>query len=280
MKNDTIHVMVTINKNYILPLRVMLKSLVTSNSQESIQIWLLHSGIPARDLFALEAYCSSLHMTLAQVEVDRAIFENAPVSQQYPQEMYYRLLAPRLLPDTLERILYLDPDILVINPVRSLWELPLGECAFAAASHSGVFEIINDVNRVRLKKEHDYYNTGVLLMDLAKARELVKAEEIFNCVREHSEKLVLPDQDVFNLLYGGLTLQLDDSIWNYDVRYFSAYLLKSDGQCNMDWVMENTVFLHFCGRQKPWKTTYLNRFAALYKHYMNLVKIGFKNETT
>lgn len=278
MKNDTIHVMVTINKNYIFPLRVMLRSLATSNPQESFQIWLLHSGIPAKDLYTLEEYCSSLHMTLTQVEIDRAIFESTPVSQQYPQEMYYRLLAPKLLPDTLERILYLDPDILVINPVRPLWELPLGDCTFAAASHSGVFDIINDVNRVRLKKEHDYYNTGVLLMDLAKARELVKAEEIFNCVREHGEKLVLPDQDVFNLLYGGLTLQLDDSVWNYDARYFSAYLLKSDGQCNVDWVMGNTVFLHFCGRQKPWKVTYVNRFAALYKHYMTLVNTSSSNK--
>nr|WP_243005008.1 glycosyltransferase [Hungatella effluvii] len=36
--------------------------------------------------------------------------------------MYYRLLAPHLLPEPLEKILYLDPDILVINPLRSLWE--------------------------------------------------------------------------------------------------------------------------------------------------------------
>lgn len=280
MKTDTIHLLVSFDKNYIGPFQVLLQSLAASNPRETFHIWLLHSTIPHEDLYALEGFCAAHHTTLTPVEVDRAIFESAPVSQQYPQEMYYRLLAPLLLPDTLERILYLDPDILVINSVRPLWELSLGDCAFAAASHSGVFEIINDVNRARLKKEHDYYNTGVLLMDLVKAREVVKAEEIFNCVREQPEKLFLPDQDVFNLLYGGFTFQLDDSIWNYDARYFSAYLLKSDGQYTMDWVMGNTVFLHFCGRQKPWKITYLNRFAALYKHYMNLTKIRSTNETT
>lgn len=274
MKTDTIHLLVSFDKNYIGPFQVLLQSLVASNPQETFHIWLLHSAIPSEDLHELEAFCAARRATLTPVAVERSIFEGAPVSQQYPQEMYYRLLAPLLLPDTLERILYLDPDILVINSVRPLWELSLGDCTFAAASHSGVFEIINDVNRVRLKKEHDYYNTGVLLMNLVKAREAVKAEEIFNCVREQSEKLLLPDQDVFNLLYGSLTFQLDDSIWNYDARYFSAYLLKSDGQYTMDWAMENTVFLHFCGRQKPWKITYLGRFAALYKHYMNLAKIG------
>lgn len=273
MKAGQIHLLVSFDKNYIGPFRVMLKSLAVSNPQESFHIWLLHSAIPEAELGALERYCAAQRMVLTPITVDRAIFEDAPVSQQYPQEMYYRLLAPLLLPDTLGRILYLDPDILVINSVRPLWELQLRQCTFAAASHSGVFEIINDVNRVRLKKEHDYYNTGVLLMDLVKAQELVKAEEIFNCVREQSEKLVLPDQDVFNLLYGNHTLQLDDNVWNYDARYFSAYLMKSDGQCNMDWVMKNTVFLHFCGRHKPWKATYLSRFAALYKHYMNLTQL-------
>lgn len=273
MKNDTIHLLASFDKNYIGPFRVMLQSLVASNPREHFHIWLLHSAIPPEALCELDAFCAAHHAALTPIAVDRAIFEDAPVSQQYPQEMYYRLLAPLLLPDTLRRILYLDPDILVLNPVRPLWELPLGDHAFAAASHSGVFEIINDVNRVRLKKEHDYYNTGVLLMELTKAREMVRAEEIFACVRERSEKLLLPDQDVFNLLYGGCTLQLEDSVWNYDARYFSAYLLKSDGQYTMDWVMENTVFLHFCGRQKPWKVTYLSRFAALYKHYRNLARI-------
>ena len=204
METDTIHLLVSFDKNYIGPFQVLLKSLAITNPKESFHIWLLHSSIPHEDLYALEGFCAAHHTTLTPVAVDRTIFKNAPVSKQYPQEMYYRLLAPLVLPSTLERILYLDPDILSINPVRPLWELSLGDRAFAAASHSGVFEIINGVNRMRLKKEHDYYNTGVLLMDLAKARGLVKAEEVFRCVREEPEKLLLPDQDVFNLLYGCL----------------------------------------------------------------------------
>lgn len=274
MQGDKMDLLVTFDKNYIEPFRVMLKSLAVSNPQEKFRIWLLHSAIPDEDLQALAEYCSGHRMTLTWIQVDRSIFKAAPVSRQYPQEMYYRLLAPVLLPDTLNKILYVDPDILVINPVRPLWEMQLGECAFAAASHSSIFEVINDVNMVRLGKSHDYYSTGILLMDLVKAQKMVKTEDIFNCVRERMDTLLLPDQDVFNLLYGAYTLQLDDNIWNYDARYFSAYQLKSEGKCNIDWVMRNTVFLHFCGKQKPWKSKSPNRFSALYKHYMNLVQIG------
>lgn len=184
--------------------------------------------------------------------------------------MYYRLLAPHLLPTSLEKVLYLDPDILVINPIRPLWEVKLKDCIFAAASHIGVTNIINGVNRIRLGTNHDYYNTGVMLMDLKKAREIVKPEEIYQCVNDYKAELLLPDQDVFNFLYGEQTLPLDDAIWNYDARYYSNYLIRSGGEYHLDWVMQNTVILHFCGKKKPWTQSYSYRFAALYKHYMKI----------
>lgn len=271
MQKDKINLLVTFDKNYIPPFQVMLRSLVATNPQEMFHIWLLHSAIPEQELQALNEYCSALRVALSPLQVDRAFFENAPVSKQYPQEMYYRLLAPLILPASVDKILYIDPDILVINPVRPLWEIELDGNVFAAASHTGVFDVMNGVNRARLGKEHDYFNSGVMLMDLTKARELVKPKDIYDCVREHSAELILPDQDVFNFLYGTYTLQVDDEIWNYDARYYSSYLLRSNGLCDMDWVMQNTVFLHFCGKKKPWKASHSSRFGALYKHYMNLV---------
>lgn len=270
MTHDTINLLVTFDKNYIPPFQVMLKSLISTNPEEHFHIWLLHSAIPQDALQSLENYCHSSGTDFTPLQVDRALFQNAPITKQYPQEMYYRLLAPVILPDSLDKVLYLDPDILVINPVRPLWEIDLKDCVFAAASHTGVFDVMNEVNRVRLGKEHDYFNSGVMLMDLEKARELIRPEEIFNCVRDHAAELLLPDQDVFNYLYGSYTLQIDDEIWNYDARYFSAYRIRSNGTCNMDWVMQNTVFLHFCGKQKPWKASHSSRFSSLYKHYQNL----------
>lgn len=270
MQSDKINLLVTFDKNYIRPFKVMLKSLVTTNATEMFHVWLLHSDIPIENLQELHEFCSEQRVTLTPIQVDRKIFKHAPISKQYPQEMYYRLLAPLLLPESIEKVLYIDPDILVINSVRPLWEIDLGDNAFAAASHSGVFDLMSDVNRARLGQEHDYYNSGVILIDLIKARKIVKAEEIFDYVKTHSAELVLPDQDVFNFLYGDDTLQIDDTIWNFDPRYFTAYRLRSNGQRDMDWLMQNTVFLHFCGKKKPWKASYSNRFASLYKHYMNL----------
>lgn len=272
MRNDKIHLLVTVDQNYIRPLQTMLKSFVVNNMGEKVHVWLLHSGIPPESLNRLTEFCNAQEVTMTAVLVDPAVFVEAPKSRRYPQEMYYRLLAPLLLPDFVEKVLYLDPDVLVINSVRPLLETVLDGCVFAAASHSIVPDMVDDVNRMRLGTDYPYFNTGVIFMDLNSAREVVSSEDIFKYVREHSAGLLLPDQDVFNSLYGSLTKQVDDMIWNYDARRFSAYNLTNSGKCGMDWVMENTAILHFCGTQKPWKSSHSSRFSALYKHYMHLAQ--------
>lgn len=68
---------------------------------------------------------------------------------------------------------------------------------------------------MRLETEHDYYNSGVLLMDLERGR-----------------KEISPEQDILNALYGEKTLPLQDAIWNYDARNYSRYLLRSGRRWN------------------------------------------------
>ena len=128
------------------------------------------------------------------------------------------------------------------------------------------------VNKVRLdnRDAEGYFNSGVLLMDLAAMRERVKAEELFAYAREHEDALLLPDQDILNGLYGAQIRMVRDSVWNYDARRYEKYWFLSQGEQDMDWVMENTVFLHFCGKNKPWNKNYIGHFAALYKHYGQL----------
>lgn len=264
--------LVTLNQAYLPPLQVLLTSLRTAHPDGPLSVWLLHSGIRQEALEQVERQCGRLAIALHCLTVDRAVFDAAPVTRQYPQEMYYRLLAGCFLPRELHRVLYLDPDILVLNPLRPLWETPIEGCLFAAASHSGKTGLMNNINQVRLGTECKYFNSGVLLIDLDAARHKVVPDEVFRYAEEKGKALLLPDQDILNALYGGQTKELDDTLWNYDARNYNTYLLRSGGVCDMDWVMRNTGILHFCGKAKPWRPGYLRRFGILYKHYMQLTR--------
>ena len=267
---EQIAVLTTLDQNYLPQLQVLLTSLYLNDPGESIHLCLLHSGIPPEAIGPVRAQCRAYGYDFTEVLADKALFQNAPVSQQYPKEMYYRLLAPHLLPRSFHRVLYLDPDILVINPIRPLWETDLRGNLFAAAAHTGKTELANTVNQLRLGTGQAYYNSGVLLMDLEAGRREIRPEDIFQYVEEHRKELVLPDQDILNAVYGERILPLEDVRWNYDARNYSNYLLRSGGECDLSWVMEHTSILHFCGKAKPWKKGYFYRFGLLYLHYAQL----------
>lgn len=264
------NILITLDENYFPRLRVLLMSLKMNNPGEHFDIYLLYSGLSERMLRAVERWCRAAGYEFHPIRMDGDLFENAPVSSRYPTEMYYRLLASRLLPQELNRIIYLAPDILVINPLRPLWETNMSGWLFGAAAHTGKTELANDVNRLRLGVEHDYYNSGVLLMDLELGREEIIPEEIFRYVEEHRMELLLPDQDLLNAMFGERIFPLDDAVWNYDARNYKNYVMRSSGKYNVKWVMENTAILHFCGKAKPWKPGYIYRFGVLYQHYEQL----------
>lgn len=262
--------LVTVDKNYIPPLQVMLTSLYMNNPGEDVELYLLHSKLQEKEMEPLEKQCVRLGYKFFPVKIEDSWFAQAPVTKQYPREMYYRLLAPCLLPQKLHRILYLDPDILVINSLKPLWETDMKGRLFAAAAHTGKTNLANNINQVRLGTTHKYFNSGVLLINLDQGRKEILPEEIFRYAGEHAKELLLPDQDILNAVFGSRTLELDDYLWNYDARNYSTYLLRSGGVCDMDWVMGNTGILHFCGKTKPWQAGYIHRFGILYKHYMQI----------
>lgn len=224
---DPIFLLTTLDQNYLPQLQVLLTSISVNNPKDTFVLLLLHSGIPEEAMEGVRRQCGAYGYSFLPLQVGDALFQGAPVTRQYPREMYYRLLAPHLLPNQLKRILYLDPDILVINPLRPLWETDLQGKLFAAAAHTGKTKLANSVNQLRLGTEQDYYNSGVLLMDLEAGRREIVPQEIFRYVEQHRKELILPDQDILNALYSEKILPLEDALWNYDARNYSNYLLRS-----------------------------------------------------
>lgn len=268
-----IDLLVSLDENYMPQLRVMLASLLLNNPEAEFTVHLLHSGIQPAELDRLGRALAARGHKLEPVFVSGELFAAAPVNRYYSQEMYYRLLAAQLLPQCTGRLLYLDPDILVINSVAPLWQTDMQGNLFAAAAHTGTSDIAKGVNHLRLGTEGKYFNSGVLLIDLGRCREEIVPDEIFAFVERHSAELFLPDQDVLNAMYGSRILPLDDVLWNYDARNYADYRVSTHGAADIPWVMEHTAILHFCGREKPWKKHYHHRFGVLYRHYMHLADI-------
>lgn len=263
----------TLNAGYLAPLKVALTSIYYNSPAKRITIWLIHDNMPIAQLDELAQFIAAFGWTFHPVTVDGHLWQDAPTEARYPKEMYFRLLAGAILPKTVQRVLYLDPDILVINDLQPLWTLDLHGQMLAAATHTGLVGVTTAFNKLRLKTDHAYFNSGIMLIDLDQARQLIHWTDIKQVIDKAGAYLMLPDQDILNYLYGQHILEIPDERWNYDTRNYAAYFVRSHGVQDIHWIMMHTAILHFNGQPKPWNEKHDNRFTALYLTYRHLAQI-------
>jgi len=269
-----VNILVTLNAAYIPPLRVMLKSLFVNNPHENVTVYLMHSEISEKDVSELMRFVEDEGHRLCHIRVTDDLFSGAVVFRHYTKEMYYRLAAHRFLPEEVDRILYLDPDIVVINPVSKFYRTPFDGCMFVASEHTPAVRMTAAFNKIRLgtPKAKGYFNTGVLLMNVELMRREMDLGEVFRFLEENRHKLILPDQDVLNGLYWDRIKPADCFLYNFDARYYEFFKLIPRHKINMRWIEENTVFVHYCGKRKPWQKTYRDEMGRFYRYYESLLQ--------
>lgn len=266
------NILVTLNEAYIPCLNVMLTSLLQSNPDAGFDVYLLHTDIREQALRDTRALLAG-RGALLPIPADPCRLQDAPTTSRYPREMYYRIFAARYLPESLERVLYLDPDVIVNGRIDSLYAMPMENQLFAAASH--VTGLMQKVNELRLSMDEDspYINSGVLLMNLALLRREQDDEAVFDFIARHKNTLLLPDQDVISSLYGRRIIALDPYRYNMTERLMALTLLEGS-PLSLDWIRENTVIIHYCGRNKPWKRHYIGQLNCFYRETVDRMKQG------
>lgn len=261
------HILVTLDRNYLKVLSVMLYSLSQSDPEGVYTVYVVNNTLTEEDFASLSALLPRTELVNVQVPED--LLQNAPVSDRYPTEMYYRLFAARYLPQQLERILYLDPDLVVLHSLRSLYQIDFDGKLFAAASHieSRTFRELNR-RRLHLSEYAKYLNSGVMMMNLALLRK-ESPQTIIDYIQSHKATLLLPDQDVLNALYADRTVPLDPLVYNLGEKYLrlkNLHLPPAE-KLTLDWVRSNTAIVHYYGRNKPWKEHYRGSLGIFYHEW-------------
>ncbi len=262
---SAINILVTLDENYVPYLNVMLSTLVCSNPDSFFDVYLLHSSIRAETVKSTEKVLGDAGH-LIPVKVHDLTLDQAPTTTRYPKEIYYRIFAARYLPETIERVLYLDPDLVINGSILPLYRLSMEEYYFAAASHIDSLGLIHKVNKLRLDMDDNspYINSGVMLMNLAYLRQEQNFEDVFRFIEKRKSLLMLPDQDIISSLYGSKIYALDAFRYNMTER---LYLTHSpfEKDLDLDWVRKHSVVIHYCGRNKPWKDNYIGSLDVFYK---------------
>ena len=273
MKNHY-NILVTLDSGYLRPLSVMLKSLVINNPDVIFEVYILHQSLTKEHLDYVYDLIGETNVNLNPILIKDDMINAFPTSKRYPKEMYFRLFCANYLPDKIDRILYLDPDIVTINPIDELYYMPFDDYMFMACTHvSKQGQILNGI-RLRTDRFTPYFNSGVILINLNRLRQFNNDHLIYEYIDKNRSRLLLPDQDVFTAIYGKKTKLIDSLKYNLGDRYITLYgLFTNKGEkITLDWIKKNTVVIHFYGRNKPWKPNYRGILKQFFNEYSNMIE--------
>lgn len=263
MKDKTLNLLVTINKRYLNPLVVMLYSYIKNNSYKT-NVYIMNTDLDGEDINYIYSRLNNKLIKVIDIKVNDQELSNAPVSKRFPITMYYRLFAYLYLPNDLERVLYLDPDLIVNQNILELYNLELNDNYYAGASHvKGMVKLFNDL-RLGMKKDNPYINSGVLLINLSELRRSkITERDIYQYIHSNKYKLCLPDQDVLSKIYAGKIKLIDEKIYNATEKMIGTY--------SEAWMINNSKIIHYCGKNKPWNECYQGVLNKVYQKYASEV---------
>ncbi len=244
-----IEIVLATDDNYLKYCAVCMFSIL-KNTTSKIRFHIFDSGVSEYAKQKILEYkkifgCEISFYSMAKVKMPKFRLNREHITMP----AYYRLYIPSLLSDTIEKAIYLDCDIVVNKDIKELWDYDIEK--YYAGTIEDETSIENN-ERLNLLKSHIYFNSGVLLLNLKKLREINLPEECFKYYENNFEKIILNDQDLLNGVFNGkcLNLPLKFNINN-------QMLAGQDGSHNYSKedekeAIENGVIFHYTAQQKPW----------------------------
>lgn len=230
----------TVNDSYAQHCCVALVSALENNKSEQFDIYIFtdYFSEKNRQMFkqTVKRYGNEQRLTFVTVE-DSALRKLRLNIGYITHHTYYRLLLPELLPE-LDRVLYLDSDLVVDGSLRQLWETSLDGYYGAGVKDTWIHRS-NYKFQIGMHREDLYINAGVILMNLALMRKDGIADLLMKTAVQKGQQFEYQDQDVINITLKGRIRALP-GIYNY---------AATDDELGS---IKDPVIIHYNGEIKPW----------------------------
>lgn len=263
-----INIVCALDRGYLRHCAAMLHSLSEENQGERLNVYVVHDTLDPEEKARFIRYTSTFLSSISLLQADSSRLHDFPVSGHGSLAAYFRLLLPDLLPAGLSRFLFIDSDAVVVDSVRSLWDTSLQGYPLAAVrehqlscqDHGYVFG--------------EYFNSGMMLVDLERWRQMDLLEKGRAFARTHPHRLRHWDQDVLNHLFAGQWLAMSER-WNACPHLFglNPFYDMSREKLTADQIdaIDHPAIVHFAGPgpvkpwhyrcEHPWRDTYRRHIA-------------------
>lgn len=254
------------SENFVPYLSVATQSIVeNASASRRYDIIVLTRDISPASMITLTRQVKSDNVGIGFLDVDAALGDiELPHHGHFRPETYYRLLAPQLLPNV-DKAIYLDSDLIVEKDIAGLFDVDVTGYPLAATRDADTIGQIEGYdatvgpylkNELGMRDPHDYFQAGVLLMNLAELRHTVSPEEFLALSTQRMWRWL--DQDVLNRVVNGNYVRVHMR-WNYlmDWQHLRRTHIVSnapaDVRAEYDEAAADPAIIHFAGPDnRPW----------------------------
>lgn len=141
------YLLFSFNKNVINQFYNCITSIKKNGGYDFYNVYILHCDLTTEDQKEINQFCGTM-FNCFYISIDNQIFKGFPTFNRYPLQIYYRIIAPLMLPKEVEKILYLDVDTIVINSLKPLMKIEIKNHAILGCTH--VHWLNHYFNKIRL----------------------------------------------------------------------------------------------------------------------------------
>ena len=270
-------VVASTDDNYAYPLGVMFVSLLANTeTPEKMSLFVIDGGISEDKKNRLRECVESRKASLTFLDMNNEIYASFPTVAQISAPAYFRISIPELFDDNVTRAIYLDCDLIIQSDIRALWDMPLDNYGMAAVEN-----ISSSTYRQSGLAQSDYFNSGVMIIDLDYWREHNIPERVRRFKQEHPELICTNDQCALNGVFKGEWKALPIQ-WNHQ-----SGLYKNSEQTNRlkqnnlwDEAVYSPNIIHYVGWAKPWIRPCFHPLKQHFFHYVGISDIPITTTTS
>lgn len=198
IKKDRLNVLFSTDDNYAQHLGVAIYSLLDSNRDfPEVCIYVVDNEICRENKEKLFEIIKSFRGVQLHLIDFSKWKEQLNLNLQWDISIstYARLFISDMLPDEIDRVIYLDCDMIICESLAELWNVNLDSSVLAAVQDA----VGNGIKTsVGLKPDHPYFNAGMLMINLAAWRKRHVGEECLDFLNKYNGSVTHHDQGVLN----------------------------------------------------------------------------------
>ena len=275
--DNKINIVFASDNNYAQHTAVAMASvLVNTKVPQKIQFYLIDDEIQQENKEKIIKTVQNLGGNIEFIKIKNSKLEDCYVSGELSRASYFRLDIANILDESIEKIIYLDCDLLVYDDIEKMWQLDMGGKPVAATCDLGIMasaRVRKQKNKfIGLPFDAPYFNAGVLMMDLKKWRDDNYAEAIIALATQN--KYPNHDQDALNKFFMNNWQEIPLR-WDVIPPVFNLFLkivTKTDLRQKAIKAKLNPAIFHYAGGYKPWEYEIHNGFNDKYYEYLKLTE--------